>query len=127
MFPITSLVALPLAALFIVLFVSVVRHRNTAGISLGDGQDAEMLVRIRRHGNFTEWVPMLLILMMLAESNHAPAGALYLAGFLIVLGRFAHPFSLSSRRPSLPLRMLGNATCIAATVILIACIARALF
>ena len=118
MFPVTSLFALPYLALFILLWFPIVRLRRQSGILLGHGQNPELEVRIRRHGNFIEWVPFLMVLMMLAEGQGAPVALLWAAGALGVFGRALHPFSLSVARPSTGLRVLGNVTCLIAAVLL---------
>ena len=68
--------------------------RSATGISFGDGGNPLLLQRVRQHGNFIEWVPFVLILMMLAEGLGAPAFYLHISGALLVLGRIAHPFGL---------------------------------
>ena len=106
--PITTLYALPLMALFVALWLHVSRLRATLAVSIGDGGRVEMLERMRRHGNFVEWVPMALILMALAEVNSVPGPWLHAAGVLLVLGRLLHPFGLWASRPTHPLRIAGN-------------------
>lgn len=119
-FPVTTLYSLPLAVIFLVLFLRVVRLRGAYGVSLGDGGHEALLERIRCHGNFVEWVPMVLILMVLAEAAGANSAALHTAGGLAVVGRLVHPFGLKARDGSNALRLIGNLGCLIATVILIA-------
>lgn len=119
-FPVTTLYSLPLAVIFLVLFMRVVQARVSHNVSLGDGGHEALLERIRCHGNFVEWVPMVLILMVLAEAAGANSIALHTAGGLLVVGRLAHPFGLKARNGNNPLRLVGNLANMIATVILIA-------
>lgn len=106
--PVTTLYALPLMVLFLALWLHVSSFRAKLAISIGDGGRVEMLERMRRHGNFVEWVPMALIVMALAEANGVPGIWLHAAGVLLVLGRLLHPFGLHAAHPTHPLRIAGN-------------------
>lgn len=119
-YPVTTLYSLPLAVIFLVLFARVVQARSTLNVSIGDGGHEALHERIRCHGNFVEWVPMVLILMVLAEAAGANSAALHTAGGLTVMGRLAHPFGLKAHNSSNPLRLIGNLGGLIATVILIA-------
>jgi uncharacterized protein len=66
-FTVTPLYALPLALIFLVLWVRISAIRAGTKISYGDGGNVELLRRIRQHGNFVEWTSIVLILMILAE------------------------------------------------------------
>ena len=126
-FPITSLYALPLIPIFIFLFVRVSARRSEVKASIGHANDAALHERIRRHGNFVEWVPFVMILMLLAEANGGNSTAVHSAGGLLVLGRVLHPLGLKADSPSHPLRIAGNLLNLVATVILAVVIARAHF
>ena len=67
----------------------------------------ELALRIRRHGNFVESVPLALILMGLAEMRGAPVYLLHGMGVVLVLARLSHAVGLSVANPSHPLRILG--------------------
>jgi len=122
-FAVTPIYALPLAAIFLVLFMRTTAKRAAVGLSIGDGGNAELLLRIRQHGNFVEWVPMVLILMILAEGMGAPALYLHISGALLLIGRIAHPFGLKIDNAGHPLRYVGNGTNILATLNVMVCLA----
>jgi uncharacterized protein len=126
-FPITTLYALPLAVIFLVLFMNVTMNRSKLNLSIGDGGHANLLEQIRKHGNFVEWVPMVLILMALAEANRTGSIWLHAAGILLVVGRVLHPIGLKADNAAHPLRIAGNMGGILATLILIVSLARAAF
>ena len=71
-FEVTPLYALPLALIFLILWFRTSSKRSDLKLSIGDGGNADMLLRIRHHGNFVEWTSMVLILMILAEGMGAP-------------------------------------------------------
>ena len=93
---ITPIYAALLAVLFLALAVNVVRTRRRAGVSLGDGGDELLARRIRAHGNFVEYVPMALILMVMIEERGAEAVLVHGLNGALVLGRLMHAFALSS-------------------------------
>ena len=122
-FSITSLYALPVAAIYLVLWMRVSAVRAEAGISFGDGGNAKLLQRIRQHGNCAEWSAFVLILMILAEGNGTRSIWLHAAGTLLVIGRIAHPFGLTPGNAGHPLRYVGNGSNMLAAVVAMACIA----
>lgn len=73
------------------LILSVVRLRRKYRVGLGDGGEQELTRAIRVHGNFTETVPMVLLLMVLMEyALDLPAAALHVFGGALVLSRVLH-------------------------------------
>jgi uncharacterized protein len=116
--PVTTLYALPLIAIWFALWMGVTSSRPGYNTSIGDGGHPALLLRIRRHGNFIEWTPFVLLLMVLAEGQGASATLLHVAGALLVIGRIAHPFGLKIENAGHPLRYVGNGSNILATAIL---------
>ena len=117
--PITSLYAIPLGLIFMVLLFQVIILRSGLSQSIGDGGNTELHERIRRHGNFVEWVPMVMILMVCAEVQGTGAMWLHAAGALLTIGRVLHPLGLRAAVATHPLRIAGNMGAIIAVVILI--------
>ena len=123
-FDITTLYVFPLAVIFFILWISVTSTRSGLNCAIGDAGNMELLLKIRRHGNFIEWVPFVLILMILAEAQGAGALWLHIAGALLVIGRIAHPFGLKIDNAAHPLRIVGNSTNLLAMAILVVALAR---
>ena len=121
---ITATYAVALVPVWFALWLMVTKLRADRHISIGDGGMPDLHARIRRHGNFIEWVPFVLILMILAEAVGAPAPWLHAAGALLVAGRLAHPFGLKSDNGAHPLRFVGNGTNLLAVLILTIAIVR---
>ena len=92
---VTPLYAGLLVILFLVLSVRVIRRRGSAKISLGDGNDAGMLRVIRGHANFTEYVPLALLLMLILELSHFSIYILHGLGIALVVARLLHGYALS--------------------------------
>ena len=107
-------ITLVFAALFGILHVLLTarvgqfRFQNT--VSLGDGGDTVLLKRIRGHANFTENVPIGLLLLLLNELNGLPASQLITLASVFLLARVAHYFSIVLRLPFVirPLSMVAT-------------------
>lgn len=119
---ITPLYAIPLILIFFVLWMGGSAKRSALDVSIGDGANPELLLRMRRHGNFIEWVPFVLVLMLLAELLGAPAGFVHAAGVLLVIGRLVHPFGLKAAQAASPLRIIGNSLNLLAVLNLLVCL-----
>jgi len=118
----TALYALPLACLGLVLWFRVAMMRSGLKVSIGDGGNPQLHERIRQHGNFIEWAPMVLLLMVIAEGNGAGAVWLHISGALLLIGRLTHPFGLKAGNPGHPLRYVGNSASLLATLIVMGCL-----
>lgn len=121
-FDITPLYALPVAAIYLILWFRVSSVRSGTGVSFGDGGNALLLQRMRQHGNCAEWSTFILILMILAEGMGTPAIWLHISGMLLLVGRIAHPFGLVPNNAGHPLRYVGNGTNLLAALNTMVCI-----
>lgn len=115
---VTTTYALPLIAIWLVLWIGVSSSRTTFNVSIGDAGNAQLLLKIRRHGNFIEWAPFVLSLMILAEAQGTGRLWLHAAGALLLIGRIAHPIGLKIDNVNHALRYVGNGTNILAVAIL---------
>ena len=106
--PITALYAALLVAVFVVLTVRIGLARGRTGISMLDGGNEQVLVDMRRHGNFIEHVPLLLILMAIVEINDGSPVFLHIVGIALVICRIAHPFGLRHDRAQTPIVYLAQ-------------------
>jgi uncharacterized protein len=99
--------AAALAVMYVGLAGLVIRQRFKSRVGLGDGQQPALVKAVRIHGNFAEYVPLLLILLLLLEIQGSALWQLHLVGGLTLLGRISHAIGLSkSSGTSLP-RMIG--------------------
>jgi len=122
-FTVTPMYALPVALIYMVLWMRVTSMRSALAQSIGDGGDTDLLLRIRQHGNCAEWSCFLLILMILSEGIGAPSLYLHIGGTLLLLGRIAHPFGLKKDNAAHVLRYVGNGSNMLATLNFMVCIA----
>jgi uncharacterized membrane protein YecN with MAPEG domain len=95
-----------LGLLFIPFTLRVGAYRIKSKILIGDGDDPEMFRRIRGQANFTETVPLALILLILMEVCGAGDSWLHALGALLVFGRVAHYIGLTEMGPGI-LRPIG--------------------
>jgi uncharacterized membrane protein YecN with MAPEG domain len=121
-FQTTAQYALPLALLGLVLWFRVTMMRANLKVSIGDADNLDLHERIRQHGNFIEWVPMVLLLMVIAEGNGAGALWLHISGALLLAGRVIHPFGLKHGNSAHPLRIVGNTASLIATLNVMVCL-----
>jgi uncharacterized membrane protein YecN with MAPEG domain len=86
---------------------SVVLARGRTRQSIGDGGDPELLLAIRRHGNFAENAGIFVACFTLLEiiGGAGPGLMILCAGF--VLGRISHIIGLSMKRTVNPFRAGG--------------------
>lgn len=87
---ITALFAGLMLLMQMVFGVIVSANRGKLGINHGDGGNAKLLKHVRVHGNFSEYVPMILIAMAIAELTGASAGLLWTGGAVLVISRLVH-------------------------------------
>lgn len=103
--PATTLAAVALAALYLRLAFGVIRLRRRHQIRLGTGGHADLEAAVRAHANFAEYVPLALVLLLLAEVNHAAWPLTAIAAALLVYGRVTHAAAL--QRDDIPRRVTG--------------------
>lgn len=90
---ISTLYAGLLALIFLALAVRVVRLRRTLQVGIGSGGHDALDRAVRAHANFSEYVPLALILLVLVEiGTAAPAWLLHLLGVVLLVGRVLHGF-----------------------------------
>jgi uncharacterized protein len=115
--PITALYAGLLALIAIVLSAAVGVARGRTGISILHGEDMDLATRIRRHANFTEGVPLALILLAALELNGASPGVLHGLGIALVVARISHPLGLHHDNMRNPLRTIGAGVTVLVTLV----------
>jgi uncharacterized protein len=91
----TPFYAAPLVLLYIALSFRVIAYRRANKIPLGDAGNSALLSRIRAQGNCAEYMPLGLILLLMAELSSVPAFGFHLAALCLVVGRMVHAAHLS--------------------------------
>jgi uncharacterized membrane protein YecN with MAPEG domain len=104
---VTTLIACILAALFIRLSLSVIRLRRHHKVGLGSGGVDNLERAIRAQANFTEYVPIALILLACLEFNGAPLWLIAILGIALVVGRVIHAIGINQPPPHFSNRVIG--------------------
>lgn len=104
---ITATTASLLTFVYVFLAFKVIALRRTEKIALGDGGVQKLQAAIRAHGNFSEYVPLSLVLMALLELDHFASTALMVVALALVLGRVLHAVSVLSNPQRFKFRVLG--------------------
>jgi hypothetical protein len=94
-FKITALYAGLNGLILLVLAIRVARQRGRSQVGLGTGGDATLERAIRIHGNAVESIPIVLILLGLAEACGSSPILLHGIGVALTLGRLLHIWGLT--------------------------------
>ena len=92
--PITALYAAICALIIVGLAMGVIATRFRLRVGIGDGGDSRLARAIRTHANAIEFVPIALLLMLVAEINGARPALLHGCGVVLVAARIAHAAGL---------------------------------
>ncbi len=114
---VTALYAALLGLIGMVLGGLVGRVRSRTNISLHDGGKPELIEANRRHMNWVENVPFILLLLAIIELNGGSRTWLHIMGVTLLVARILHPFGISTEKMLMPQRLIGAA----GTVIVTAC------
>jgi uncharacterized membrane protein YecN with MAPEG domain len=117
--PVTLAAAGILGLLYIYLSARVTMARASSKISIGEGgqgavalgkeaEASQLQIACRAHSNFSEYVPMALILMGGIEMAGASHWFMMLLAVLLIAARVAHPVGMSRPAPN-PFRAGGAA------------------
>ena len=99
---ITALYAALCAFIVLALAVRIMVMRFRMRTGIGDGGDSRLARAIRIHGNAIEYVPIALVLLLVAELGGARPALLHGCGIVLVVARIAHALGLV-RSPGLSL------------------------
>jgi len=70
------------------------RLRAQLNVPIGDGGNRDLLLAMRRHANFAEWVPLALVLIALLEMSGVSKSAIHVLGGGLVIARACHALGL---------------------------------
>ena len=87
------------------LAVRVGQMRTLHKVSVGDGGNLAVIARMRAHANFTEFAPIVLILLALLELANGTSTFYWATGVAFVLARIAHGLGMDTWKPG---RMIGT-------------------
>lgn len=98
-----------LTLLYIGLTARVINLRRLLRVGIGSGGKEELQRAIRVHGNFAEYVPLVLILMAFAELKGLSATWLHVCGSAMIASRLLHALGLGNHAGTSPGRFSGAA------------------
>lgn len=96
-----------LALWLVWLSAQVIKWRQRFQVGVGDGGHPQLARAIRVQGNFTEYVPLALIMMYLLEVQGFAHLWLHMLGCILVVGRVLHSLGVSQVKENLIYRKLG--------------------
>lgn len=105
--PISSVVAVILSLIYVCLSLNVIAYRRKNRISFGDNGDKQLERKIRAHANFIEYTPLVLILMVLIESQYPQNLRLIAMGSCFIAARLIHLKGILYPSPKIPFRVVG--------------------
>ena len=104
--PITLVTACVAALILIWLSFRVIGQRVKGEVLIGTGESEDLLFKVRTHGNFTEYVPLFLVLLGLVEGASGNATVLMAVAGIFIAARLLHILGMGSEA-NLTFRQLG--------------------
>lgn len=83
-----------LALLYLVLGLQVSRLRRGHRVLFGDGDNIKLRSAIRAHGNFVEYVPIIVLMVAMLEMSGTPAATVHLLMGELLVARLLHPLGM---------------------------------
>lgn len=117
MLQITMITTALLAIVNIWIGFRAVQIRARDKILIGDAGNPSMIARMRAHSNFSEYVPLAVILMGLIEMAGGARTGLIVAGGALLIARIAHPLGMDRPAPNV-FRAGGMLTSVLVTIAL---------
>ena len=87
---VTPLYAALAALILIFLTFRVIGLRRSKKVAFGDGGVPELVHAIRAHGNFIEYVPVTLLLILIVELIGGARGTVHGLGAMLIAARLFH-------------------------------------
>ncbi len=97
-----------LGLFYVALSLKVIILRRKFKVGIGHGEERELHRSIRVHGNFAEYVPFALFLLLLLEINATQMWVLHVLGSMLFLGRILHVMGLSKSAGISTARVFGG-------------------
>lgn len=99
-----------LALIYVYLAIRAIGARRRAKLALGVGDDPALQRAVRVHGNFAEYAPFGLLLILLVGLAGWGAWAVHLLGALLLAGRVVHAYGMSQAKENFRYRIVGMMT-----------------
>jgi len=118
MFPtVVPTYAAVLVLIFVLLSVRVIQMRASAKIGLGHGNNPVMERRIRVHGNFAEYVPLALLLLLCMELQSQSRILIHVLCIALIAARVVHAIGVTPVKENFPMRVASVLTTFAVLIV----------
>ena len=99
-----------LGIFYFLLSANVINQRRKKLVGLGHDSDPKcpLFRSVRIHGNFNEYVPLILLLLVLDEVTGRNKIVLHSLGSLLILGRIGHFIGITKSHKTSPGRFIGT-------------------
>lgn len=104
---VTPIYAVLLTLLFLLLSARVIMERRGNQFAYGNNDSHRIEAKIRAQANWAEYVPIALLLMLMAEIQGVGAFWLHLTGIILLIGRVAHGYGMSFNPKDFRFRFYG--------------------
>jgi uncharacterized membrane protein YecN with MAPEG domain len=91
---ITSFYTALSAIILIFLSIKIIQNRRASKIALGNQGDDFLHRKIRAHGNFIEYTPIFLIMLLLVEMAGLNKYFVHFFGIIFMVGRITHVYGI---------------------------------
>ncbi len=96
-----------LVLLYVFLGARVARLRYKTRTAIGGGGHLALERAIRAHGNFGEYVPLAIILLIAMEMHRHSIYVLHILCIILVVARLIHAFGISQTSETIALRSIS--------------------
>ena len=96
-----------LGVLYLVLAYGVIVVRRRERVGIGHGDSKALAIAVRIHGNFAEYVPFLLLMLLMMELVGANPILLHALGAGLFIGRILHALGLKQSAGTSVPRFVG--------------------
>lgn len=116
--PITGLYLSLLGLLYIVLAYRIIKLRYHFKTGIGDGGHEPLAQAIRVHGNFSEYTPIVMLLLACSELNGSMPLLLHAVGASFFIGRILHGVAITQSKGPSSFRTWGMMSSFVAILVL---------
>lgn len=95
-----------LALMYVALSFNVILRRVSGRVLFGDNNDPVMTRAVRIHGNFAEFVPLILFLIFAYEDTGGSRYLVHIMGIALIVSRLLHGWGLWFEK--IPGRFIGT-------------------
>lgn len=104
---VTPIYAAILGLIFVIISFRTIGIRRNAKVAIGGGDNQLLQRAIRVHGNFTEYVPIALILIFFLEIQISFKIIIHLLLISLIIGRSIHFYGVRQVNENLKFRVTG--------------------